>query len=191
VETSLSDPDVRVGVFFTHLCPQEFSSCRQSPTCEVIRMLFILLDVALVGFTTNLSWVVSVMLVIWRSYALCPASFLLNCSSWKNIVKTFVSCSIINCFHLYKKIQPQASDLYSGGLPKLSFLNEHVFLIAILSSMPSSPRLHSAETNFWDQWGSLAFSTPRDAACLSQGKEMQFNIHYKKQMWLGYLITLN
>jgi hypothetical protein len=153
-------------------------------------MLFILLDVALVGFTTNLSWVVSVMLVI-RSYALCPASFLLNCSSWKNNVKTFVSCSVIHCFHLYKIIQPQASDLYSGGLPKLSVLNEHVLQITILWSMLSSPRLHSTETNFWNQWGNLAFSTLRDAACLSQGKKLQFNIHYKKQMWLGYLITLN
>lgn len=137
-------------VFFTYLCPQEFSSCRQSSTCDIIHMLFVLLDVALVGFTTNLSWVVSVMLVI-RSYALCPASYLLNCSSWKNIVKTFVSCSVINCFHLYKKIQPQVSDLYSGGLPKLSVLNEHVLQITILWSMPSSPRLHSSETNFWNQ----------------------------------------
>lgn len=135
------------------------------------------------GFTTNLSWLVFVLSVI-RSYALCPASYLLNCSSWKDIVKTFVSCSVINCFHLYKKIQPWASDLYSGGLPKLSMFNEHVFHITILWSMPSSPRLHSTETNFWNQWGSLAFSTPRDAACLIWGKEMQFNIHYKKQMGL-------
>jgi len=41
--------------------------------------------------------------------------------------------------------------LYSGGLPKLSVLNEHAFQITIVWSMPSSPRLHSAETNFWNQ----------------------------------------
>jgi hypothetical protein len=54
VASSLSDPDVRVGVLFIDLCPLEFSICQYSPTCEVICMLFILLDVGLVGFTTIL-----------------------------------------------------------------------------------------------------------------------------------------
>jgi len=163
METSLSDPDVRVGVFFTHLCPQEFSSCRQSPTCDVIRMLFILLDVALVGFTTNLSWVVSVMLVIRRSYALCPTSYLLNCSSWKNIVKTFVSCSVINCLHLYKKIQPRQKTCIQVVYQNSQFLMSMFFKSQFFCRCRTAPDYKALRPTF----------ETNEEAWLSQLREMQ------------------